>query len=395
MTAYHPDLPATPVYLDYNATTPVDPRVLQALVPGLRETFGNPSSEHAFGGPARAALHLAREQVAALIGARPQEMIFTASGSEADALAIRGAVLAAMAAGRDAAHVITQVTEHPAVLAACRALHDLHGVDITYLPVDGHGLLDPADVEAAITPETVLVTVMHANNETGTLQPIREIAEATRRHGVLLHTDAAQSAGKIALDVDTLGVDLATIVGHKMYAPKSIAALYIREGVPMVPIVGGGRQEHGLRAGTENVAFAMALAAAAELAVTALAQGEPHRLTMLRERLVAKLTEALPGRVHLHGHPSRRLPNTANLRIDGISGHAILAAAPEIAASTGSACHSGTHEPSPVLQAMGIANDTALGSIRLSLGRWTREQDIDTAVGALTRAASAGGPIPH
>jgi cysteine desulfurase len=388
MTADHPDLPAKPVYLDYNATTPVDPRVLQDLLPALQKTFGNPSSEHAFGAPARAALHLAREKVAALVGARPQEMIFTGSGSEADALAVRGAVLAAMAAGRDNAHVITQVTEHPAVLASCRALHDLHGVDVTYLPVDGHGLLDPAAVEAAITPETVLVTVMHANNETGTLQPIREIAEITSRHGVLLHTDAAQSAGKIALDVETLGVDLATIVGHKMYAPKGIAALYIRRGVPMVPLIGGGGQERGLRAGTENVAFAIALGAAADLAATAMAEGEPHRLTVLRERLVTMLSEALPGRVHLHGHRSRRLPNTANLRIDGIPGHAVLAAAPEIAASTGSACHSGTHEPSPVLQAMGIEHDIALGAIRLSLGRWTREQDVDIAVDCLSRASA-------
>ncbi len=389
MTADHPGLPARPVYLDYNATTPVDPRVVEALLPALREKFGNPSSDHAFGTAPKAALQLAREQVAALVGCSAQEIIFTGSGSEADVLAIRGAVLAAMAAGRDKAHVITQVTEHPAVLAACGALHDLHGVDITYLPVDRHGVLAPADVEAAITSETVLVTVMHANNETGTLQPIREIADVTSRHGVLLHSDAAQSAGKIAIDVEALGVDLITVVGHKMYAPKGIAALYIREGVSMVPLVGGGGQERGLRAGTENVAFAMALGAAAELAVTALTQGEPHRLAVLRDRLVAILTESLPGRVHLHGHPSRRLPNTVNLRIDGVSGHAVLAAAPDVAASTGSACHSGTHEPSPVLQAMGIEHDIALGAIRLSLGRWTREKDVAIAAAAITRASAS------
>ncbi|MGX7732675.1 cysteine desulfurase family protein [Rhodococcus sp. 2H158] len=388
MTVEHPGLPARPVYLDYNATTPVDPRVVEALLPALRENFGNPSSDHAFGAAPKAALRLAREQVAAFVGSSPQEIVFTGSGSEADALAIRGVVLAAMTGGQDKAHVITQVTEHPAVLAACRALHDLHGVEITYLPVDGHGILDPTDVEAAITSRTVLVTVMHANNETGTVQPIREIADVTRRHGVFLHSDAAQSAGKITLDVGAFGVDLLTVVGHKMYAPKGIAALYVRDGVSMVPLIGGGGQERGVRAGTENVAFAMALGIAGELAATALVESEPHRLAVLRDRLVAMLSESLPGRVHLHGHPSRRLPNTANLRIDGAEGPAVLAAAPDIAASTGSACHSGTHEPSPVLRAMGIEHDAALGAIRLSLGRWTRETDVVVAAEAISRACA-------
>ncbi|WP_024366808.1 cysteine desulfurase family protein, partial [Arthrobacter sp. TB 26] len=255
----------SPTYLDYNATTPVDPRVLEALLPFLGADFGNPSSDHVFGEAPKAALRLARGRVAALLGSDAQEIIFAGSGSEADALAIRGTVLAAAATmkGRTV-HVITQVTEHPAVLAACRALRGWHGVQVTYLPVDGHGLVDPADVAAAITPDTVLVTIMHANNETGTVQPLREIADVAHAHGVLLHTDAAQSVGKIAVDLGALGVDLLTVVGHKMYAPKGIAALYVRDSVPVTPLIGGGGQERGLRAGTENVAFAAALGAAAE-----------------------------------------------------------------------------------------------------------------------------------
>lgn len=377
----------TPTYLDYNATTPVDPRVLEALLPLLGADFGNPSSDHFFGEAPKAALRLARGRVAALLGCGAQEIIFAGSGSEADALAIRGPVMAAATKmnGRTA-HVITQDTEHPAVLAACRALQDWHGVEVTYLPVDGHGLLDPGDVAAAITPDTVLVTIMHANNETGTVQPLREIADVAHAHGVLLHTDAAQSTGKIAVDVGALGVDLLTVVGHKMYAPKGIAALYVRGGVPVTPLIGGGGQERGLRAGTENVAFAAALGAAAEFAVAALAAGEPRRLATLRDLLVARLDTLLPGRVHLHGHPGQRLPNTANLRIDHVAGHEVLAAAPQIAASTGSACHSGAHEPSPVLLAMGIDPGAALGAIRLSLGRWTHEQDVAGAADAIARA---------
>lgn len=374
----------SPTYLDYNATTPVDPRVLEALLPFLGADFGNPSSDHVFGQAPKAALRQARGRVAGLVGAEAREIIFAGSGSEADALAIRGSVLAAAAemTGRTA-HVITQVTEHPAVLAACRELRDRHGVRVTWLPVDGHGLVDPRDVAAAITPDTVLVTIMHANNETGTLQPLREIAEVAHAHGVLLHTDAAQSAGKITIDVGALGADLLTVVGHKMYAPKGIAALYVRSGVPVVPLIGGGGQERGLRAGTENVAFAAALGAAAELAAVALAAGETQRLARLWDLLVARLESLLPGRVHLHGHPARRLPNTANLRIDHVPGHQVLAAAPQIAASTGSACHSGTHEPSTVLLAMGIGPGAALGAIRLSLGRWTHERDVAGAADAI------------
>jgi len=379
----HPDLPARPIYLDHNATTPVDPRVLEAMLPGLRADFANPSSTHAFAaGPARL-LVTARGQVAALIGARPEEIVFTGSGSEADALAIRGATLAAAADRGIRPHVITQVTEHPAVLAACEELRTHHGAEVTVLPVDAHGRVDPAQVAAAITEATVLVSVMHANNETGTLQPIAEIAEICRARGILLHTDAAQSVGKLPVDVGSLGVDLLTVVGHKMYAPKGIAALYVRTGVRLHPLISGGGQERGRRAGTENVPHAVALGAAAQIAAQALAEGEDTRFAALRDQLADRLTDLLPGRVHIHGHPTRRLPNTLNLHIDGSIGHEILTATPGVAASTGSACHSGNHTPSAVLTAMGLDHDAAMATLRLSLGRWTTPADIEDAAALL------------
>jgi cysteine desulfurase len=272
--------------------------------------------------------------VARLAGARGEQVVFTGSGSEANNLAIRGAVLAT---GIDRPHVVTQRTEHPAVLAICRALTRLHGVDVTYLPVDGDGLLDPAALAAAITPRTVLVTIMAANNETGVLQPIAELARVAHDHGALVHTDAAQAAGKIPLDVAALDVDLLTVAGHKMYAPKGIAALYVRAGIALEPIVYGGGQENGLRAGTENVALAVALGAAARLAADNVGTGCHHPLQALRDHLHQRLTDALPDRVLLNGHPDRRLPNTLNVSITGVHGDELLAAVPEIAASTGSA----------------------------------------------------------
>ncbi|NNN32879.1 cysteine desulfurase [Streptomyces sp. S3(2020)] len=373
------------VYLDYNATTPVDPRVVDAILPHLAHHFGNPSSSHSYGDQPRHALHHAREQVAALIGARHDEIVFTGSGSEADNLALRGAVLSAEASRP---HVITQVTEHPAVLETCRALERLHGTEVTYLPVDGDGLVYPAGLAAALTDRTVLISVMAANNETGALQPIAELARITRAHGALFHCDAAQAAGKIPLDVKELGVDLLTVVGHKMYAPKGIAALYVRRGVALEPLVYGGGQERGLRAGTENVALAVALGKAAELAAGELTDGAPNRVAALRDGLHRRLTDALPGRVHLNGPDTGRLPNTLNVSIDGILGHELLAAAPSLAASTGSACHGGTHTPSPVLTAMGLNPDRVLGALRLSLGRWSTPEDIETAATALLKAAA-------
>lgn len=374
---------AEPIYLDYNATTPVDPRIVEAMHPYLTTHFGNPSSAHAYAAAPAKALHTAREQVAALVGGAPDAIVFTGSGSEANNLAIRGTVLTAPTARP---HVITQATEHPAVLATCHALHRLHGTDITYLPVDRYGLIDPAELAAAITPRTVLVSIMMANNETGTLQPIRELARIAHEHSVPLHTDAAQAAGKIPINTTELGADLLTVAGHKMYAPKGIAALYVRPGLRLEPVIYGGGQEHGLRAGTENVALAVALGTAAGLARADLDTGGPQRLASLRDRLHTKLTNALPGRVILNGHPDRRLPNTLNVSITGAHGDELLAAATGVAASTGSACHTGTTEPSPVLAAMGIDHERALTAVRLTVGRWTTSSDIDHAAERLANA---------
>ncbi|WP_214411036.1 cysteine desulfurase family protein [Sphaerisporangium fuscum] len=381
----HPGLAGGPVYLDYNATTPVDPRVAEAMTPHLTTLFGNPSSAHPYARRPRAALEHARGQVAELLGARPREIVFTASGSEADLLALRGAVIAA---GRPRPQVITQATEHPAVLQTCHALERLHGARVTVLPVDGDGLVDPAALTAALDEDTVLVSVMAANNETGVLQPVAALAALAHEYGALLHCDAAQAVGKIPVDVRALGVDLLTVVGHKMYAPKGAAALYVRDGVALEPVVYGGGQERGLRAGTENVALAVALGTAAELAARSLDGGEGARLAALRDDLHQRLADGLPGRVHLNGSAEQRLPNTLNVSIDGVLGHELLAAAPQIAASTGSACHSGTHTPSPVLTAMGLDADRALAAVRLSPGRWSTPADIETAAAALIKAAA-------
>ena len=386
MMSSHPALADGPVYLDYNATTPVDPRVVAAMQPYLTEHFGNPSSAHAYAAAPAQALRAARERVAALIGSAGGDIVFTGSGSEANNLALRGAVLAL---GRDHPQVVTQQTEHPAVLATCRALQRLHGVEVTYLPVDRDGLVDPDELAAAITPRTALVSVMLANNETGTMQPIAALARVAHEHGTLFHTDAAQAAGKIPIDVASLGADLLTVVGHKMYAPKGIAALYVRPGVALEPIAYGGGQEQGLRSGTENVALSVALGAAATIARDELADGVRDRLTRLRDRLYRGLVESLPERIALNGHPEHRLPNTLNVSISGCGGDAVLAATPGIAASTGSACHAGTTEPSPVLSAMGLDSDRALSAVRLSLGRWSTVEQVDLAIAAIAKAAVA------
>lgn len=371
----------SPIYLDHNATTPIDPAVTDAMLPYLTGGFGNPSSDHHYGAAPRAALERARGQVAALLGAPGGRIVFTGSGSEADNLAVRGVVLAA---GVDRPHVITQVTEHPAVLEACQALRRWHGAEVTYLPVDGDGLVDPAALAAAFTDRTVLVSIMAANNETGALQPIGDLARVTREHGAVFHCDAAQSVGKIPFDVAALDVDLLTVVGHKMYAPKGIAALYVRPGVPLEPLVYGGGQEHGLRAGTENVALAVALGAAAQLAADGLAAGGWRRVQALRDRLHDRLVAGLGDRVLLNGPVAARLPNTLNVSVRGVTGHGLLAAMPGIAASTGSACHSGDHQPSPVLTAMGFAPDRSLSALRLSLGRRTTRDEVDDAAEQIT-----------
>ena len=381
----HAGLEGGPIYLDYNATTPVDPRVIEAMLPYLTTHFGNPSSSHHYAEQPRRALATARQQVASLIGAAPEEIVFTGSGSEADALAIHGTVMAHRRPS--SVQVITQVTEHPAVLEACRALHRRFGTEVTYLPVGRDGRVDPQDLAGAITPRTALVSIMAANNETGVLQPIEELARVVRQRGALFHTDAAQAVGKIPIDVGRLGVDLLSVVGHKMYAPKGVGALYVRSGVLLEPLVPGGGQERGLRAGTENVALAVGLGAAADLARRELADGGPQRLQELRDLLYRRLNDHLPGRVRITGHPARRLPGTLHISIIGVRGDDMLAATPAIAAATGSACHARSQDPSPVLLAMPQDHGQALSALRLSLGRWTTRSDVERAADAIAMTA--------
>jgi cysteine desulfurase len=375
---------AQPLYLDYNATTPLDPAVIAALVPYLEEHFGNPSSSHAFGARAKAAVDRAREQVAALLGCAFDEVVFTSGGSESDNQAIKGIAFAHRERGN---HLITSQIEHPAVLNTCRYLEARHGFRITYLPVDGDGLVDPAAVEAAITPQTILITIMHANNEVGTLEPIAEIGRLAHQHGIALHTDAAQSVGKVPVRVDDLGVDLLTIAGHKLYAPKGIGALYVRRGTLLDPLIHGAGHEGGRRAGTENVPYMVALGVACALAREQLDE-QAERWLALRQRLLAGL-EACVGSVKVNGHPEQRLPNTLNICVPGVIGEEALARATGVAASTGSACHAGLTEPSPVLLAIGIEPTLALGALRLSLGRWTTAEEIDAAVAQLSEAILA------
>jgi cysteine desulfurase len=371
-----------PIYLDYNATTPLDPAVLAAMRPYLEQHFGNPSSSHAYGQAARAGVVAARAQVAALLGCAPDEVVFTGGGSEADNLALIGVALAHRARGD---HLVTTQIEHPAVLETCRYLERRLGFRVTYLPVDAQGQVDPAAVEAALTPRTLLVSVMHANNETGVLQPIAAIAAIARRHGVLVHTDAAQSVGKVPVNVDALGVDLLAVAGHKLYAPKGVGVLYVRRGTVLDPLIHGAGHEGGRRAGTENVASIVGLGAACAVASERLAADLP-RLTALRDRLERQLTAA--GWVR-NGHPTARLPNTLNISLEGALGDDVLARAPAVAASTGAACHSGEPEPSAVLLAMGLSRRRALGAVRLSLGRWTTEAEVDRAAAALVAAGHA------
>ena len=377
----HPGLQNGPIYLDYNATTPIDPVVVEAMLPYLSTHFGNPSSSHGYGYRAHQAIDAARSQVAEILVCSPEEITFTGGGSESDNLAIRGIALAYLNKGN---HIITQVTEHPAVLNTCRALERLHGFRITYLPVDDSGCVSLESVEAAIDEETVLITIMHANNETGTLQPVAEIAQLAHKHGALIHTDAAQSVGKIPTQVEELGVDLLTVAGHKLYAPKGIGALYVRRGLELEPVIYGGGQESGRRAGTENVANMVALGVACKLAHEQLTESQV-RLQRLRDRLQKQLETYLPGQVYLNGHLTRRLPNTMNISIESVIGEDVLAVTPEIASSTGSACHEGSTDPSPVLLAMGISRERALGALRLTLGRWSTEEEIEKAARLLAR----------
>jgi len=365
-----------PIYLDYNASTPIDPAVADAMRLFLDGAFGNPSSGHWASAPAKAALEHARDQVAALLGASPDEIVFTSGGSEANNLAIKGTFLALRHKGE---HIVTTAVEHPAVLAPCRFLERL-GATVTVLPVDGTGRVDPDDVHRAITPRTILISVMHANNEVGTIQPIAEIAAIARDHGVRFHTDAAQSIGKIATRVDTLGVDLLTIAGHKLYAPKGVGALYVRRGVELESLIHGAGHEHGRRAGTESALLAAGLGTACALAQD-LAQME--RVRALRDRFWQALRNRFGDRVLLNGHLNHRLPNTLNVSFVGKVGADILAQLDGVAASTGSACHSGRVELSPVLAAMGVPERVGMGAFRFSLGRQSTDAEIDEVVARL------------
>ena len=370
-------------YLDYNATTPVGSAVLEAMLPFLAHNFGNASSIHSEGQRARAAVDRARDSVAALLGAKPSEIVFTSGGTEADNLAILG-VIDALTANSNGAptHVITSAIEHHAVLNSCQALEQ-RGISVTYVPVGPSGVVDAADIRRALRPETILISVMHANNELGTIQPIEEIGRIATEVDVYFHCDAVQSAGKLPLDVKRLDVDLLSISAHKIYGPKGVGALFVRSGTPLAPQFHGGHHERDRRPGTENVAGIVGLGKAAELAMTNVAL-EQRRAGELRDRLERAILDAVPS-VRVNGDPARRLANTTNLSFASAGGEAMLIALDlqGIACSTGAACSSGAIEPSHVLLAIGLRADEARSSLRFSLGRLTTDEEIEHAAATI------------
>ncbi len=367
------------VYLDYAATTPTRPEVVQAMLPYFTDAFGNPSSIYSYGQEAKGTVEQARKRVAKLIGARDEEVVFTSGGTEADNTALQGVIFGNESKGN---HIITSAIEHHAVLETCQFL-EKRGAKITYLKVDKYGMVDPDDVRKAITNKTILISVMHANNEVGTIQPIAEIGKVAREAGVYFHTDAVQTTGHVPVDVNTLGVDLLSISAHKLYGPKGVGALYIRKGTRLTPFQHGGGQEMRRRAGTENVPGIVGFSHAAELAGQEL-EAETGRLTRLRTRLIKGLLERID-HTRLNGHPAKRLPNNVNISVDYIEGESMLLNLDleGICASTGSACSSGSLEPSHVLLACGLLHEQAHGSLRLTLGKWTEEGDIDRVLEAL------------
>jgi cysteine desulfurase len=366
-----------PIYLDYNATTPIAGEVAEAMLPYLYEQFGNPSSSHAFGLAAKEGVDTARAQVAGLLGCRPGEVIFTSGGTESNNYALKGVALASRGP-RD--QIITSTVEHPAITEVCSWLK-AQGFRITRLAVDDCGQVDPADLARAIGPATLLVTIMQANNEVGTIQPIRELADIAHRHGALMHTDAAQAVGKIPVVVDDLGVDLLSVAGHKLYAPKGIGALYIRQGVELAPLLHGAGHEGGRRPGTENVLEMAGLGKACEIAGRDMAENMAHFRAM-RDRLHQGLLGALGSeRVRLNGHPEKRLPNTLSLSFRNVEANTLLAEiGQQVAASAGAACHADQVEVSAVLQAMAVPVEWAMGTVRFSVGRGTTEREVDRAV---------------
>ncbi len=372
-----------PIYLDYNATTPIDPAVAEAMVPYLYEHFGNPSSTHPYGVTAREAVETARAQVAALLGCQAAEVVFTSGGTESNNYAIKGV---ALADPERSGRIITSAVEHPAVVEVCDWLAT-QGFRITVLPVDEYGSVNPADLARAITSDTLLVTIMQANNEVGTIQPIAALAEIAHAHGALFHTDAAQAVGKIPTKVGDLGVDLLSIAGHKLYAPKGVGALYIRDGVRLPRLMHGAGQETGLRPGTENVLEIVGLGQACEVAGRA-PEAERARLIALRDRLEAGLLRELgEGRVRRNGHPEQRLPNTASLSFRDVEANKLLAEIHhQVAASAGAACHADEVDISAVLKAMSVPLAWAMGTVRFSVGRPTVASEVDLAVEIVAEA---------
>jgi cysteine desulfurase len=360
------------IYLDYAATTPARPEVVEAMLPYFTDAFGNPSGICSYGQEAKGAIEEARAKVANLISARNEEIIFTSGGTEADNFALKGVAFANESKGN---HIITSAIEHHAVLEACKFL-ERRGFSVTYLSVDAYGLVDPDDIKKAITDKTILISVMHANNEVGTIEPIAEIGKVAREAGIYFHTDAVQTAGHIPIDVNKLGVDLLSMSAHKLYGPKGVGALYVRKGTRLAPFMHGGEQEKGRRASTENVPGIVGFGKASELAQQEMNE-EAKRLTHLRDQLIKGLLGRID-HVHLNGHPTIRLPNNVNVSVDYIEGESILLNLDlaGICVSTGSACSSASLEPSHVPVALGLPPEQAHGSLRLTLGKWTEEADI-------------------
>lgn len=376
------------IYLDYNASTPIAPEAANAMREAMDGAFGNPSSPHWAGAPARQMVEMARGHVANLLGCAPQEIVFTSGGSEANNFALKGAFFAS---NRERRHIITTQVEHPAIAAPCRFLERL-GARITLLPVDGMGRVDPDDLQRAITSDTILVSIMHANNEVGTVQPIEDCTAIARAHGIPFHTDAAQSVGKISSRVNDLGVDLLTIAGHKLYAPKGVGALYIRNGMALEPLIHGAGHESGRRAGTESALLAVGLGTACALAQDLAPM---TYVRTLRDRFWKALQDRFGDRVVLNGHVEHRLPNTLNVSFVGMVGAEVLARLDGVAASTGSACHAGRVEISPVLTAMGVPENIGMGAVRFSLGRTTTEAEIDSVVDQLVTCLIGAAAPPE
>jgi cysteine desulfurase len=374
-----------PLYLDYNATTPIHPEVAAAMRPVLETTFGNPSSGHAYGRAAAALVTTARHQVATLLGCDPDEVTFTGGGTESNNLAIQGIAYARRDRGN---HLVTTTVEHPAVDQVMTHLEG-QGFDVTRVTVDGHGRVDPRDIAAAMTPKTILVSVMHANNEVGTIMPLSDIAAVCRDRSVALHTDAAQSVGKIPTAVHDLGVDLLSVAGHKLYAPKGVGALYVRRNTTLVQLMHGADHESGLRPGTENVLGIVGLGRASALATSDLETHAEHQRS-LRDRLHQGLVASLPAdAVRLHGHPTHRLPNTLNVGFRALDAATLLESMPQVAASAGAACHAGDDASSSVLGAMGVDPIYAAGAVRFSTGRLITKEEVDRAIAYIVAAAQS------